>query len=225
MSLMLIVPTRGRPDKVIELIGALRATMSKNTTRVVFACDDDDPKLEEYRAIDWDQDFRISMVTAERLRMGGTLNKWAVTYAHDHDVVGFMGDDHRPRTRGWDYRIEGILTAYPGVAYGNDLLQGRRLATASFISSKYILKLGYYSPPKQIHLFLDNFWMELGKATNLHYFDDIIIEHMHYSNGKSLQDEMYAEVNSSEMYKHDEDEFRKYMKEEWPSIKVGLRGA
>lgn len=224
MSLMLIIPTRGRPQNAVELIAELRRTMRKTTTRVVFACDEDDPMLAEYQAIDWGQDWRISMVTAERLKMNGTLNKWAVTYAHDHEVVGFMGDDHRPRTVGWDYMLEGILITFPGVAYGNDLLQGRKLATASFISSKYILKMGFYSPPRLIHLYLDNFWMELGRATNLHYLDHVVIEHMHYTNGKAEQDAGYVEVNSDIMYNHDKAEFSRFMSEDWSSIRASLRG-
>lgn len=224
MSLMLIVPTRERPENTIELIAELRRTMYKPTSRVVFACDDDDPRLAEYQAIDWEQDFRISMVTSERLGMNGTLNKWAVTYAHDHEVIGFMGDDHRPRSRSWDFLMESILESFPGVAYGNDLLQGQRLATASFISSKYILKMGFYSPPKQKHLYLDNFWMELGRATKLHYLDHVIIEHMHYTNGKSNRDERYAAVNSNEVYMHDQAAFAEFMRNDWPSIKVALRG-
>ena len=46
------------------------------------------------------------------------------------------------------------------------------------------------------------------------YHHDVIIEHMHYMNGKSEADAQYHEVNSSEVGNHDADEFRRYMEEE-----------
>jgi hypothetical protein len=44
-----------------------------------------------------------------------------------------LGDDHRPRTKGWDRRlIDAIesLGGAPGIAYGDDKLQGAALPTA-----------------------------------------------------------------------------------------------
>ena len=93
------------------------------------------------------------------------------------------------------------------------MLQGKQLATAVMISSNIVEILGYMAPPKLIHLYMDNFWMSLGKALNcLTYVPEAVIEHMHYVAGKSEKDEQYAEVNSSEMYKKDQDTFVEYVK-------------
>ncbi len=66
------------------------------------------------------------------------------------------------------------------------------------------------SPPEFKHLYIDNYWMELGKAmNNLHYLDNVIIEHMHYINKKAPKDDLYSVLNSSDMYSHDREEFQK----------------
>jgi hypothetical protein len=42
--------------------------------------------------------------------MNGTLNLLANKYCNEYEYVCFIGDDHRPRTDGWDLKlIESII--------------------------------------------------------------------------------------------------------------------
>jgi len=67
------------------------------------------------------------------------------------------------------------------------------------------------SPPAMKHLYLDNFWRDMGQELgSLRYLDDVIIEHMHFLIGKSEQDAGYAEVNSSEIGRHDQLAYLEY---------------
>jgi hypothetical protein len=124
-----------------------------------------------------------------------------------------MGDDHRIRTKNWDSIIyEQIKNINFSIAYGNDLIQMERLPTAVIMDSKIIQRLTYMSPPSLTHLFLDNFWKDLGdRLQTLRYFPEVIIEHMHYSTGKSDKDLMYEEVNSKEMTKKDRSAYKIYL--------------
>ena len=71
------------------------------------------------------------------------------------------------------------------------------------------------APPAMKHLYLDNFWKDIGNELgSLVYRDDVIIEHMHPFAGKSESDEGYVEVNSSELYKHDQKAFQIYSETE-----------
>jgi len=142
--------------------------------------------------------------------MNGTLNAAAVEYADQYRYIGFMGDDHRPRTFGWDERIVEELN-YSHVVYGNDLLQGESLPTAVFMRSEIVQKLGYMAPPELIHLYLDNFWLELGRATSMRYLGDVTIEHLHPYAGKAEWDASYLEVNDQALYEHDRLAFENYM--------------
>jgi hypothetical protein len=46
-------------------------------------------------------------------------------------------------------------------------------------------------------MFVDNFWKDLGiRLDCLKYFPEIITEHYHWSNNKTIQDAQYSEVNN-----------------------------
>lgn len=68
------------------------------------------------------------------------------------------------------------------------------------------------APPKLVHLFMDNFWMLLGMDLDaIWYFDDVIIEHLHFLAGKSQVDAGYIENNSNEVGLADRQELARYM--------------
>lgn len=206
---LVIVPTRSRPDKARECASTLKALST--ISDVMLGLDDDD--AQKYL------DDKIDGVLYEvnpRLRMNGTLNLLATKYADQYETITFMGDDHMVRTKGWDEKLfKPILKRGYGLAYGNDLFQGQNLATAVMMSTNIIKALGFMAPPKLIHLFMDNFWMALGSILDcMNYHGDVIIEHMHYMNGKSQADAQYHEVNSSEISNHDGEEFRRYIQED-----------
>ena len=91
------------------------------------------------------------------------------------------------------------MEGQPGVSYGNDLFQREALATAAVIDSRLVSALGYISPSDIQHLYVDSFWMELGRAFgNLKYLDDVVLEHMHVTAGKAPNDATYARSNTPE---------------------------
>jgi hypothetical protein len=91
-----LVPTRGRPDNIVALMKSWEAT-SSGIADLILSVDWDDPKRNEYpESIDLPSWAKVHY--GPRRRLGGTLNKLAPVVADHYDVVGFMGDDHRPRT-------------------------------------------------------------------------------------------------------------------------------
>lgn len=199
MTMCVLVPSRGRPSNIDRLATAFATTNS--SARLIVAIDADDPLIDDYTdtARAWNFDLEVG----DPSRIGPILNRLAPALAEQYDVVGFMGDDHLPRTEGWDTRLEAAAGEW-GVAYGNDLLQGERLATAVFIGSGIVSTLGYYVPPGLKHLYFESPWMAWGRTVeSLTYLDDVVIEHLHYINGKAEQDDLYRDVNSEGMYAHD----------------------
>ena len=208
MDILTIVPSRGRPDSVAELIEEINATA--HITNLVIGVDDDDPS--EYIVPD-----KVILEVNPRMWMNGTLNFIANKYCYDYDYLVFMGDDHRPRTKGWDELLAEAIKDVPlGIAYGNDLFQGENLPTAVMLDAKIVRTLGFFSPPQMKHLFLDNFWRDTGKELGtLRYLPDVIIEHMHPYANKTEMDAGYAEVNSTEVQVHDQLAYGHYIAEEW----------
>ncbi|MFI6496897.1 hypothetical protein [Nonomuraea typhae] len=194
-DLLVIVPSRGRPHNIAELYVAWSETTCRHA-RLLVAVDDDDPALAEYEHVCGLVD--VELVVGPRLRLTGTLNKVAVERAPRHRALAFLGDDHRPRSVGWDcHLLEALERLGTGIVYGNDLLQGEKMATAVAMTSNIVTALGYMAPPSMVHLCLDLVWVEWGRAINrLTYLPDTVIEHMHPDVGKAIRDAGYDEANS-----------------------------
>ena len=201
-DVLVIVPTRGRPDASVEFHKEfLQKSMISD---LMFAIDEDD--ADSYPRIDG-----VLYEVNPRMGMNGTLNYVANKYADKYKYIAFMGDDHRVRTFGWDLVMAERIGSL-GVAYGNDLIQGQALPTSVMMSSKIIKAIGYMAPPKQKHMYLDNFWLDLGTRLNaIHYLEDVIIEHLHFSVGKSDMDSSYQETNDSAIYNADKVAYDEYI--------------
>jgi hypothetical protein len=215
--MLVIVPSRGRPKNIAELFVSWYETGADAT--LVVAVDDDDPELPAYRALfDVAHDPRYQLVVGPRLRLAGTLN----AIAHERvnrvgalpfDIIGFMGDDHRPRTAQWDVAIENTFADMGhGIVYGNDLIQGPNLPTAVWMTAGMIKTMGYMVPPGFIHMYLDNVWKEWGmRMDRMFYLPNVVIEHMHPIAGKAEWDDRYVEVNDGAIYAADETAFKNYL--------------
>jgi len=206
-KILVIVPTRSRNHKTKEFVEEF--FKNSEISDLLFGLDDDDQHT-------YDRIQNVKYEVNPRLRLNGTLNLLAKKYCEHYECISFMGDDHRTRTKGWDSIIYEKIKDIPfGIAYGNDLLAEERLPTAVIMKSEIIKRLGFMSPHSLTHLYLDNFWLDLGKRLNsIHYFPKVIIEHMHYGRkGKSPKDDIYIEVNSPEMHKKDKLAYKIYLQE------------
>lgn len=206
--LLVIVPTRGRPQNAARLAKAFEETDSLNAD-LVFVADHDDPELPAYhlaapRLLIYQGQTGQGLVSS--------LNWVAGIYADIYDHLGFMGDDHLPRTAGWDAHVLGALSAIePRVVYGNDLLQGEFLPTAAFMPSRMVRALGWMAPPCLKHLYVDNFWLQLGRDLGgLRYLPEVIIEHIHPAAGKTAMDDRYSVVNAPAADQLDSDSWRDF---------------
>lgn len=229
MSHCLFVPSRARPLNAARLARGVLSTTRPGFTTVVFVLDHDDPALGEYqRELGLaSPDARI-MVTEPGgpRRMGPVLNWAAVSLAENYDFLGFMGDDHLPRTDGWDEQLCAAIGDRPGVAYGNDLFQGANLPTAVVMSAVLVRILGYMSPPPLIHLWIDDYWRILGDVTHLEYLPGTIIEHLHPSAGKAVLDRGYAESGCNpELMGDDGWRWSQWREQSWPGELKRLREA
>jgi hypothetical protein len=231
ISLALVVPTKGRPANAARLIEAVNQTTSGYFEELVLAVDHDDPMLPVYRHTvppetsneTWDW-VKVAEVSVTPQRMGPVLNHVAADLAREHTHIAFMGDDHLPVTHGWDAELVDALGGKPGVAYGNDLVQGEKLPTAVVISSDIIRSLGYFCPPGQMHLYLDDFWKMLGQSVgNLAYRDDVVIEHLHPTAGKAPWDDGYASANSADQYNADHTAYTRFVMSRWPADLAKLK--
>jgi hypothetical protein len=212
-EMIILVPTRGRPSNAVELL----AEHDKLSTHsdILFIIDANDPEHDQY-------EFEVGAdkcmtIENETRGMAYPINKAAnaIVKENKYQYFAFLGDDHRPRTAGWDGILIQAMQRRPSMAYSNDLLQGERLPTMITMTSDIVAALNGMVPPKMKHLYLDNFWKKLGQDLGaLTYLDHVIVEHMHPVAGKAEWDEGYKEVNATEIYAFDALAYQNYIQSE-----------
>jgi hypothetical protein len=187
----------------MEAVDAARRHAALVSTCIVLAVDRDDPTLPEYQARfpqglgGW-----LALVILEPDETGDLVratNTIAMRIAATDRtaIIGNLGDDHLIRTPGWDRMVAEALER-PGIAYGDDLLQGAALPTAPFISAEIVNALGWFFMPRLVHMYPDNVAKDLGEALGvLRYLPEFVVEHMHPGAGKAEQDAHYRRADSS----------------------------
>lgn len=234
-DLCVIVPSRGRPQNIADLV-RWWDDMTSNKARLLVVVDDDDPELLGYLELGlsarapgidlWSLPPRGSMV--------GALNQ-AVRLLGPSDVfpsldfpfaLGFMGDDHRPRTPGWDLDVVAELRRLGmGIVTGRDGFREDHLPTWCAMTSNIVKILGYMAPPGLVHIAVDNAWMTLGSALGaFSYLPHVLVEHMHPFAGKAQMDAGYARVNAGSMYERDLAEFERWIRDDLPGAVAKLTG-
>lgn len=222
-DLVVIVPSRGRPAAAVQVAQAFTATGA--TARLVFAVDEDDPTRFAYADALGHYPATTVHYTPAPSTMVKALNVMASTYANEAYALGFLGDDHRPRTPGWDrLYVAALRELGTGIVFGDDLLQGARIPTQVAMTSDIVRALGYMAPPSLVHLAVDNWWKDLGEGAGcIRYLPDVVIEHMHPIAGKADWDEGHLRVNQQSMYDRDLTELARLRREELPGAIAKVR--
>lgn len=216
-----LVPSRGRPANVARLHAAFTdlgaGTDGGPWSDVVYIIDADDPELDGYLANGVPHAHycvrhpSLPGVVPPK-RMGEIVNdSWTVYgMAHGYAAVGFMGDDHLPRTDAFDAVLMAELVHAGGaddlfgVAWGDDLLMHDAFPTAGMLGAGMLDAMGYLVPPGFDHLCIDVVWSDIGRAIDRRYYrPDVIIEHMHPAAGKAELDAGYTANNDEATVGHD----------------------
>lgn len=216
-GLLTLVPTRNRVENALELLDVFYSDITtESSSGLIFVVGTEDPRLEEYK----EKIPKNHLLTFPDRGLVKALNYAAPLYTEEYEAIGFMGDDHRPRTSGWDERYLASLDSFGrggGFVYGDDLLVGERIPTQIAISSSIIRCLGFFGPPGFRHLCVDLAWKELGESVRrIKYLPDVVIEHMHPAAGKAEEDSGYQFVNSDAMVIADNAELERWRKRDLP---------
>jgi hypothetical protein len=196
-DLLVITPTRGRLAGVTRLRDAIRAT-STTDIQLVIGVDDDDHSYDGASLDCW-------TYTGPRANCAEWTNRIASAACGDFRFLASLSDDHLPVTHGWDSRLIAAIDDMggTGIAYGNDLLQGKNLPTAPVMSSGIVHALGWMFCPPMTRLYCDNVWKDLGEMTGcLSYQPDVVIRHLHYTAGLGPRDQ--TAIDGESAWAHDE---------------------
>jgi len=153
---------------------------AKMKTHVHIAIDDDDPMFIRYEDV-----MEHHGGDGDRLESGprdglvGWTNKIAMDRIDDYGYFGSFGDDHIPRTPGWDKAlIEGIeRMGGTGITYPWD---GTRedIPEAPVVSADIIRELGWFLHPDLHHWYGDNVLADLGRGAGcIRHLRAIAVDH------------------------------------------------
>ena len=110
-GLSVLLPTRGRPEKLARMLDSLFALAARpEAVEAVLRIDDDD---RDTQVVDFRR-WNCQVVIGPRQSMGA-LNT-ACLNAMRHDLFVTSNDDLIVRTEGWDQRIRAAAAAYVGEA-------------------------------------------------------------------------------------------------------------
>jgi len=217
--LVVIVPTRSRPQSVARVAAAWSETDAWAAgAELLFAVDRDDPAHDEYHAAvqlaarEYGESVTAFVVPTWR-PMVHKLDLTAVALLDFADALGFAGDDHLPRTPGWAQRYTSALDDLgSGWVSCADGYRTDRLPTQWAVTADIVRALGRMVPAPVEHLYCDDATRDLAEAVGAYtYLDDVLIEHMHPVAGHP-GDEQHARVNSSRQYKTDRRAYRAWKK-------------
>lgn len=172
-----------------RLVESARAT-ADGPFEAMFYLDLDDPASAQAAF-----DLNAGHVIGERICLSDMWN--VAAGAARGDILMMCGDDIVFRTPGWDTAVAAAFEAVPdriALVYGDDTIQGRRLATHPFIHRAWYEAVGYLVPPGFSCDWSDMWLNEV--ADELHrrvWLPGVVTEHMHPVMGKARLDDNHRE--------------------------------
>lgn len=205
-KLIILTPTKGRPDNLQRLNDSFKATSTKNYSSLMPILDRVEAK--EYPDIGYlkcPQNYNL----VEKLNFGA---KWAIKA--DFKYLAFLGDDVVIHTPGFDVLIDEAFAADPTlkIIHCADKLHNGTIANHWVIRADVIRAVGFFALPVCKHMFIDNFWTHVGRETNsIKYMDNVLWEHLHYMSNRSRMDNTYQIANNEDVFTHDQDAYNEFL--------------
>ena len=193
----ILVPTRKRPLNVIRLVdSALQTASEPSKIEFLFYVDEDDSTFK----FDFKENTKVKVVAGPRTWISLTYN---VLYTHSSgEILMYGADDIVFNTVGWDKSIRDTFDNMSDkicLVYANDGVdQSQSIARHGFIHRRWFNITGTAFPSMR-NVPIDLWCTEIAKKINrLRYLEDVVIEHVHFRQGKkALVDQTYLDAMSS----------------------------
>lgn len=219
---LVIVGSRGRPANVVRAFEHIKKHSVESDFMLIINEDQDDiyPQIDGVERLVVPAE--LGTTSTAKVNYLATLD-----YIDKYSTITGVDDDVIVATPEWDaYLTFPLKQKGYGLSYGNDTIQGQRLPTKWTLTSNIIKALGFVAPPGLIHLFVDNFLGMVGASLQASfYFEDVILEHHHFINGKAEMDDTYKENNTQEVWDHDRKVFQDYLLKQFEIDMVRVKKA
>lgn len=195
-----LIPTRERVEQVKALIWEIGATAGPryDDLVIVLGVDVGDRQMAGYRELVAHSESTHLAINHGHSSHAAAINTAAAYARHALRCTTLikLDDDHVPRTDRWPALLEAAAGPW-GLAYPNDGHQGAKMPTVCAWGSRLYDALHRMVPGALRHLYVDDYWRELGKALGLlTYLPDVLVEHMHPHAGKAAMTPRYEAIYS-----------------------------
>lgn len=207
MKIALMCPSRQRLNKILTFISSIITTVDDiNNINLVLGVDEDDPKFKIYNKISNNLNFiQFVPIPAGLFKERGLSGLWNYMYTKiDSDIIAMVGDDMMFETAGWDTAIINEFNKNKNKVNDNFIMihcndgmrgQGNKytnvapLAVNSFVHRDYTELIGHYVEDIEPNIYEDTFIHAVFEALNRRiYRHDIMIRHLHFSEGGKCDD-------------------------------------
>ena len=160
-----------------------------------FCLDDDDPALEEYERCSPSRRSRRRADHGPRVSFAAWTNEIALKRAREYLFLASFGDDHVPRTRGFDKaRVDACTQDGPAIAYPWDGMR-EDIPEAPVVSSEIVPALGWLIDPAVSHYYGDNTLADLGPGAGACGPSRLAVGHRHPGRGAGTSDATYGSAS------------------------------
>lgn len=181
---MHLLPSRGRPDGLQRFFDE-----GKPEQPGIVGVESD--QLDNYRRVRMPSNWKLLDLGSERRGYVASVNA-LFEYVPDEPCYQMSSDDCVGRTPHWDTLLAEEASAGK-IVWPNDtnhIWPGR--CTFPAIPGEFCRIMGWFVHPKLWHMWCDKVWRDVQEILGPGgYRPDIVIEHFHYSLGKSEIDDTY----------------------------------
>lgn len=171
---LVMCSSRGRPEKLNDMIDSVEANKSEGTELVVYIAEDD-PRIADYAVVL----ARVKHIVGPRRNMVEVLNYLACEVYPNMEYYTDLNDDQYVITPNWDTKmIEACNTRNDGWCI-SAIQSSMGLPYAGVIPGKLVRAIGHYFPRMFVHTWVDNVLREYEHAGLLVYVPDVVVEHRH----------------------------------------------
>ncbi len=200
MRLLVKLPCRERPQKLIQRIEEYQSLSFDKSIKYLVSLDSNDITCNNAHVLSSLKELNCVVYVDNSFSKIHAVNR-DIEKVNGWDILVLASDDMVCQLNNWDLilsnEMESIYPDTDGVLWHSDGYVKERLNTMCIMGYDYYKRFNYIYHPEYQSLFCDNEFMEvankLGKQT---YFEQVLFAHEHPSNGVGFMDKLYRKTES-----------------------------
>ncbi len=197
-KILWIVPSRNRPEKLERFLKSWLSTTSGSADMLIALDDDDrscDHLFEKFPTVIWEKNPKIPGSSFLAI-----LNSVAMRHVDQYKYLAFNEDDCIFHTANYEDRFISKMQELGknAIVYGDDMINKKGRIYFPVMDSSIVKRLGYMVPPTLRCMYADDFWRDMSNHLGSVYrFDDVKIQHLHYTRENGVADAVSIDVDNS----------------------------